>query len=126
MAVYTEVTDDKAYFVGASAALAMGGDPFTVGSGDPEGVGTSFKITAGDYVLNVPGPSKVTLVPLTPTSHQLQLKGVTGRTYAIQGSTDLVNWTTLLTTNPPAMPFVWADPDQGNFTRRLYRAQLVP
>ena len=46
--------------------------------------------------------------------------------YRIQSSTNLVNWTTLVTTNPPAMPFLWTDPDQGDFDRRFYRAQLLP
>ena len=116
-------TDDTG---GGSGASAVAGDPFTVGTGDPDGVGKSLRITAGDFVMDIPGPSKVSLLPQSPTSRQLQLKGVSGRTYAIQGSTNLVNWTTVLTNNPPAMPFLWTDPDQGNSDRRFYRAQLLP
>jgi hypothetical protein len=58
----------------------------------------------------------------------LSVSGVSGPDYTIQGATNLgspISWITLLTTNSPALPFQWTDP-QTNFTRRFYRVLLGP
>ena len=39
----------------------------------------------------------------------LQINGDSGPDYQIQASTNLVNWSAVLTTNSPAMPFVWTN-----------------
>ncbi len=44
--------------------------------------------------------------------------------YTLQASSDLANWTTLLTTNSLSLPFLWTDPSATNFPRRFYR--LIP
>ena len=56
----------------------------------------------------------------------LTVNGQSGPDYAVQASTDLVNWQTVFTTNSPAMPFQWADPDTGTFPMRFYRIVVGP
>ena len=41
-------------------------------------------------------------------------------------STNLSNWTTLLTTNSPPVPFNWTDTNAGSFLKRFYRVLLGP
>jgi hypothetical protein len=75
------------------------------------------------------------LRPVQPTLTQpstsgglfsLTVNGDTGPDYTIQASTNLVNWTPLLTTNSPALPFHWTDPNTANFNQRYFRVLLGP
>jgi hypothetical protein len=52
--------------------------------------------------------------------------GEVGPDYLLQASTNLLNWTTLLLTNPPALPFGWTDVEAPGFERRFYRVLLGP
>jgi pectin methylesterase-like acyl-CoA thioesterase len=56
----------------------------------------------------------------------LTVHGQAGANYAVQGSTNLVSWQTLFTTNSPALPFSWADPNSGSFAARYYRIVVSP
>jgi uncharacterized repeat protein (TIGR01451 family) len=56
----------------------------------------------------------------------LKLTGLPGRTYAIEGSTNLINWTGLLTTNVTAGIFNFQDSAAGSLDRRFYRAVMQP
>jgi hypothetical protein len=56
---------------------------------------------------------------------QLRINGTLGPDYTLQTSTDLVNWLTLLTTNPVAMPFDLTDTNAGD-AARFYRLRLGP
>ena len=56
----------------------------------------------------------------------LAVNGQSGPDYAVQASTNLVNWQSVFTTNSPAMPFNWADPDTGTFPMRFYRIVVGP
>ncbi|MGH7952028.1 MAG: immunoglobulin domain-containing protein [Limisphaerales bacterium] len=56
----------------------------------------------------------------------LTINGNSSRNYTIQTSTNLIDWETILVTNPATLPFVWSDPDAGNFSRRFYRVQTGP
>lgn len=56
----------------------------------------------------------------------LVVGGDFGPDYTIQGSTNLLNWTDLFTTNQPALPFVWTDPATMNYGLRFYRVLLGP
>gem|GEM_PF-2101006 len=47
--------------------------------------------------------------------------GAAGYTYTVQASTNLLTWTTLLTTNPPTLPFTWTDNTATNQPARFYR-----
>jgi hypothetical protein len=78
----------------------------------------------------------VTVLPLTlPTISSvglangqvaLQVAGDTGPDYAIQVSTNLVDWTTAFVTNSPAMPFQWLDPGSATLPSQFYRVQVGP
>lgn len=58
---------------------------------------------------------------------QMNITGDAGPDYTILTSTNLVNWAALLTTNPPALPWLWTDPDNLlSFPSRFYRVQLGP
>ncbi len=50
--------------------------------------------------------------------------GTPGYTYTVEASTNLSAWTTLLTTNPPALPFVWTDSAATNCSARFYRVTI--
>ncbi len=49
--------------------------------------------------------------------------GVPGFTYAVQASTDLVDWITLGTNTSP---FLFVDTDATNYSARFYRAVWMP
>jgi hypothetical protein len=49
-----------------------------------------------------------------------------GPDYAVQTSTDLVNWGTLFITNSPPSPFQWSDPGTSNYPARFYRLKVGP
>jgi hypothetical protein len=52
--------------------------------------------------------------------------GAAGYTYTVQASTNLTVWTTLLTTNPATLPFMWMDVGVTNFSQRFYRVLVTP
>jgi hypothetical protein len=55
----------------------------------------------------------------------LKLNGQTGPDYAVQSSSNLLNWTTLFITNSPAMPFIWVDTNTPQSTE-FYRVKVGP
>jgi hypothetical protein len=57
---------------------------------------------------------------------QLSVTGDVGPDYTVLGSTNLIDWVALLTTNSPGMPFLFEDPAVTNFDRRFYRIRLGP
>jgi hypothetical protein len=57
---------------------------------------------------------------------RLTLEGSDGPDYALQASTNLVQWETILTTNSPPMPFSWTDPSSAAFPLRFYRVLVGP
>lgn len=57
---------------------------------------------------------------------QLTVSGDGGPDYAILGSTNLVNWQSLVTNYAAVPPFVFADPGTTNLVRRFYRVLLGP
>jgi hypothetical protein len=44
----------------------------------------------------------------------------------VQGSTNLHQWVTLLTTNQPSLPFAFVDPAATGCPARFYRTLLGP
>jgi hypothetical protein len=52
--------------------------------------------------------------------------GDAGPDYQILVSTNLVNWQTLLITNPAVLPFGFMDQTATNFPQRFYRVLLGP
>ena len=53
------------------------------------------------------------------------VNGQAGPDYAVQGSSNLVNWDTLLITNPRTMPFSW-NTNVGALPARFYRIKVGP
>ena len=77
----------------------------------------------------------VTVNPLTPpaaavalTNGQLgfQINGQTGPDYAVEASSNLLNWNTVFLTNSPAMPFQWATTNLMGLPAQFYRIQAGP
>jgi len=56
----------------------------------------------------------------------LVVSGDAGPDYTILASTNLVDWAGLFTTNSPALPFGWSDPETGLFGERYFRILLGP
>jgi hypothetical protein len=53
----------------------------------------------------------------------ITITGATGQPYAVQASTDLVNWVALQTNTAP---FIFTDTNAGQFSQRFYRAVYAP
>ena len=53
------------------------------------------------------------------------VSGQAGPDYAVQGSSNLQDWITLLITNPPAMPFSWST-NAGSSPSQFYRIKVGP
>jgi pectin methylesterase-like acyl-CoA thioesterase len=54
------------------------------------------------------------------------VSGDTGPNYIIQAATNLFDWQTVLSTNSPAMPLNFTDPDTALYSTRFYRVLLGP
>lgn len=86
-------------------------NPFTVivaDNGTPSMSATqSFTVTVSPLIKSQ--------ISLSANSGQLnlQISGAAGPDYQIQSSADLVNWSAVLTTNSPAMPFTWTTNTSG-------------
>jgi hypothetical protein len=65
---------------------------------------------------------------LTGGTFKLAVTGALGPDYSLYASSNLApaNWSLVGTTNPPAMPFLFADPAATNFNQRFYRVLLGP
>ncbi len=70
-------------------------------------------------------PLELTAVNFSSGGFVLRLTGQVGRTYRVQGSPNLSNWSDLVTTNLPNASVDLLDPQAGNFTSRYYRALLA-
>ena len=57
---------------------------------------------------------------------RLSIAGDNGPDYSVQASTNLVHWATVLSTNSPALPFNWTDPDTLLYRSRFYRILIGP
>ncbi len=81
-----------------------------------------------NFTLTVLRPVEPSLqsVSLSGSALQFQIAGDAGPDYTVQASTNLVNWTPLLITNPPVLPFSWSDPNTTNYPLRFYRVLLGP
>ena len=73
--------------------------------------------------LNQPNISSVSISAGQAT---LTVAADAGPDYAVQASSNLVNWQTVFTTNSPAVPFDWSDPDTGLYGTRFYRIVAGP
>lgn len=68
----------------------------------------------------------LTAPQLSNGQFSLSVTGQAGPDYAVQASTDLIDWTTLWTTDSPPMPFNWFDTNAGAYRQRFYRLEVGP
>jgi hypothetical protein len=59
-------------------------------------------------------------------SFQLSVSGDAGPDYTVLGSTNLMDWVTIFTTNSPTLPFLFQDPAASDYNQRFYRVILGP
>jgi hypothetical protein len=71
-------------------------------------------------------PPAITSAVMTNSQFRVAVTGPAGPDYTVQVSTNLTSWSDLFTTNSPALPFLWNDPEAGNFNQRFYRIKLSP
>jgi hypothetical protein len=102
-------------------------------------ISTNSLATAGtNFTYNFP-PYSMTLLTLAPAAprlqpiamqpngqFQFQLQGQAGVPYVIQFSTNLINWSSVLTNTLSSNTFNWTDASATNATRRFYRAVWLP
>ena len=81
--------------------------------------------TTGQFTI-LPGVYFTNSQRFTNGTFVLQLAGTPGRSYALQASTNLLNWIWLSTNVPVATPFTITDPSATNYTYRFYRAVELP
>jgi hypothetical protein len=68
----------------------------------------------------------LTIAALTGGQFTFQINGDPGPDYSIQTSTNLVDWSTIFTTNSPGLPFNWTDPNPAQQNMLFYRILLGP
>jgi hypothetical protein len=73
-----------------------------------------------------PGPVFSPTGFLTNGGFGMTLSGTPGKTYVLQGSTNLFNWVPVNTNVPASSPFSLVDPGAANFRYRFYRAEQLP
>lgn len=61
-----------------------------------------------------------------PGPFKLFISGDVGPDYTVLGSTNLINWTTVWSTNSPLTPFLFTEPNETNYDQRFYRVILGP
>ena len=81
----------------------------------------SFTVTVNPLTL----PSAVSLA-LSNGRFGFQVSGQAGPDYAVQVSSNLVDWSTLFITNSPPMPFQWTDTNAATLPARFYRIKVGP
>jgi pectate lyase len=83
---------------------------------------------AQPFTVVVNPPAAPVLQLLAFTNHQpvFLISGVAGPDYLVQASTNLVDWVTVFSTTPSALPFQWADSTAVSFGVRFYRIRLGP
>jgi hypothetical protein len=82
----------------------------------------SFTVTVNP--LTLPSVSSVTMnngqLTLSVTNSML------GPDYAVQASSNLVDWSTLFISNSPPMPFSWTDTNAATLPAQFYRIKVGP
>jgi len=76
--------------------------------------------------VNLLTPPNVSSATWTGGQLNFSVNGQSGPDYAVQGSSNLVDWDLLLITNSPGMPFNWTDVDTNAYPARFYRIKAGP
>lgn len=86
----------------------------------------SLSVTQSFNVIVNPLPAPVVVAPVWNAGLMgFTVSGQVGPDYAVQASSDLVDWKTLLITNPARMPFTWST-NAGGLPAQYYRIQVGP
>jgi hypothetical protein len=100
-------------------------NPFTVvvaDNGSP-----SMSATQSFNVVVNPLMNPVVAVPaLAAGQIGFSISGQAGPDYAVQGSSNLVDWNTLFITNPATMPFSWSTDADNTVPPQFYRIKVGP
>jgi hypothetical protein len=100
-------------------------NPFTLkvaDNGSPSLSATqTFMVTVNS--LTQPGLSSI---GLSNGLMGFQVNGETGPDYAVQMSSNLVDWSTLYIANSPTMPFSWTDTNTAALPAQFYRIKVGP
>jgi len=75
------------------------------------------------YVIASP---QISAIAATNGQAELVLNGTLFQDHSLQASTNLAEWTTILTTNLAATPVLWRDLGSTNYSRRFYRFGYGP
>jgi hypothetical protein len=81
-----------------------------------------------EFTINVPvfGRPHLQSVTMAGCDFMLEIHGVAGPDYTLQGSGDLQVWTNLHSWFSPVIPFVWTNSETGAFERQFYRILSSP
>ena len=89
----------------------------------PSGAVQEFRNTSANQTMIVIEPPRLGAPQsLTESGFQLSLTGAAGLPYAIEASTNLLNWMPLTTVTNASRTAALTDPDATNYPRRFYRA----
>jgi hypothetical protein len=90
--------------------------------------GTPTLSATQNFTITVQRPVEPTLqsVSLTGGALQFQVTGDFGPDYSIETSTNLVNWTVVMTTNSPLLPWLLINSNAASDPQRFYRVLLGP
>jgi hypothetical protein len=75
-------------------------------------------------VVNAAQPVLLAPVSMTNGQFRFSVTGAIGLTYVVETSPDLLNWATVQTSHPIAMPFYFADTNLASSARRFYRVRV--
>ena len=101
----------------------------------PNWLAATYQNIASNAVFSAFAPATALATNLAPvfsltgvTNRQphFLIAGAAGFTYALQASTNLLNWETLCTNVSGSVPLQWNDSRGGEFFRRFYRVVLQP
>lgn len=81
----------------------------------------SFSVT-----VNPPATPGISAPTMSQGKFRMTIAGDFGPDYSVLGSTNLLNWTLLQTTNSPALPYLFIDGGSSNYQQRFYRVLLGP
>ena len=117
----TNITSDGAVTYGSrESGLTAPALLLTITNGSLLSATQSFWVTA-----QTPACPVLSAESLAAGRYRLTVNGDAGPDYIVLNSSNLLDWTTLLITNSPTLPFTWQDTDT-NTPRRFYRVVLGP
>ena len=115
-ATVTGLVQGTTYYFAATAVDSLGDE-------SPFSNETSYLVPTNSIAGSLAAATLVTGTPPSNGQFSLTVKGVTGYTYVVQVSANLVNWSSVLTN---IAPFIFVDTNASQFNQRFYRAIYFP